>query len=97
MSLPDTVTLDSIVSRNESLVSATVGADVVMLHLQNNAYYDTDAIGGDIWARIAVPTNVGDLCAALVEAYDVDRETCERDVLAFLNEAAREGVIRIVR
>ena len=66
-----------------------------MLHLENNAYYDTDAIGGDIWSRLASPVRVRDLCSAMIDAYDVDRVTCERDVLAFLNEALREGVIRV--
>ena len=95
MSLPELVTLDSVVARNDALVSAAVGAEVVMLHLGNNAYYDVDAIGSDIWVRIETPAHVRDLCAALAEAYDVDRATCERDVLAFLNEALREGLIRV--
>jgi hypothetical protein len=66
-----------------------------MLHVEKNAYYDTDAIGADIWRRLESPTRVGDLCAALVQRYDVQPEQCEADVLAFLRDAYREGVIRV--
>ena len=85
-----------VVARNDDLMSARVGSEVVMLHLERNAYYDLDAIGAVIWERLATPSSVGPLIDSLVEQYAVDRETCARDVLAFLAEALTEGVIRIV-
>lgn len=96
MNTPSMITLDTTVAQSETLVSADIGEEVVMLHLENNAYYDTDAIGTDIWHRLAQPMTVHVLCAALVQAYDVDVEICQADVLAFLNAAYQEGVIRIV-
>jgi hypothetical protein len=90
------IQLDTVVARNEALLSADVGAEVVMLHVEKNAYYDTDAIGSDIWRRIETPISVNDLCVGLTGAYDVDVETCRRDVFEFLNEAFRERVVRIV-
>ena len=96
MSSSNVITLNTVVARNEALLSAEVGAEVVMLHVENNAYYDTDAIGADIWRRLTQPLRVRDLCAELLQSYRVDRETCEGDVLAFLNDARSEGVVRIV-
>lgn len=93
---PSIITLDTTVAQAEKLVSADIGAEVVMLHIENNAYYDTDPIGTDIWHRLAQPTTVKTLCTALVQVYDVDVETCQADVLAFLNEAYKEGVVCIV-
>jgi hypothetical protein len=90
------ITLDTTVAQAETLVSADIGEEVVMLHIENNAYYDTDPIGADIWHRLTQPTTVHALCMELVQAYDVDVETCQADVLTFLNEAYKEGVIRIV-
>jgi hypothetical protein len=89
------ITLDSLVVRNESLLAAEVGSDLVMLHVEKNAYYDTDAVGAEIWRRLNAPVRVSELCAALLERYDIDRSTCEADVLTFLREAHREDVIRI--
>jgi hypothetical protein len=92
----DVVTLDTVVARNDALLAAAVGQDLVMLHAERNAYYDTGAIGGEIWRRIAGPCRVKDLCEGLLERYDVDRDTCESEVVAFLNDAYRHDVIRIV-
>jgi hypothetical protein len=37
---------------------------------------------------------VAELCEALLREYDVDRETCEREVLEFLNDSNFEGLIQ---
>src|SRR5438132_4315256 len=95
MTASDAITVDTRVTRNPDLVSAEVGNEVVMLHLAKNAYYDADAIGADIWRRLATPIRVADLRDRLMERYHVDAATCESDVLAFLNHARREGLIQI--
>ena len=91
-----TITLDSIVAQSETVVSAEVGAEVVMLHVDRNAYYDTDAIGAQIWRRMMQPVLVRDIRDGLLHQYAVDADTCAGDVLAFLREAYSEGVIRII-
>ena len=96
MNPSETITIDTIVVRSDGLVSADVGEEVVMLDVEKNAYYDTDPVGADIWHRLTEPVRARELCDALLQGYAIDRETCERDVLAFLTEAHREGVIRIV-
>lgn len=96
MSASDEITIETVVASGSSLVSADVGDELVLLHVEKNAYYDTDAIGADIWHQLEQPVRVCDLCDRLVDKYEVDRETCQKDVLAFLNEALREDVLRVV-
>lgn len=92
----EAITLETSVVRSEGLVSADVGDEVVMLHLEKNAYYDTDPVGAYIWRRLTEPVRVRELRDDLLQRYEVSPETCEADVLAFLREAHREGVIRLV-
>jgi hypothetical protein len=96
MSGETAITVTTVVQQGEGLVSADVGGEVVMLHIEKSAYYDADPIGADIWRRLSGPVAVRDLCAALIEQYDVDPATCEVDVLVFLTEAYAEGLIRVV-
>ena len=96
MNPSEEITLDTVVACGGSLVSADVGEELVLLHVEKNAYYDTDAIGADIWYQLEQPVRVSDLCSRLVVKYEVDPETCQRDVLAFLSEALREEVVRVV-
>lgn len=88
--------LDTVIARVDTVVSAEVGAALVMLNLPSSAYYDTDAIGAEIWRRLERPVAIRQICDSLVTQYDVDPQTCETDVLAFLTAARREGLIRIV-
>lgn len=81
------------IARREPVISAEIGDEVVMLHVEKNAYYDTDVIGGVVWRALAAPTTVRDICASLVTRYAVDPETCEQDVLAFVREAYAEGLV----
>jgi hypothetical protein len=96
VSASEDLTLETVVTGGTSLVSADVGDELVLLHVEKNAYYDTDAIGADIWHQLEQPVRVRDLCDRLVEKYEVDPGTCQRDVLAFLGEALREEVVRVV-
>ncbi len=91
-----TVTLRSRIQRADGLVSADVGQELVMLHIAKSTYLNTNAVGRDIWRSIERPVQVDELCAALVQRYEVDPERCAADVLAFLNDAYREGIVRIV-
>jgi hypothetical protein len=97
MSLPEEIiTLDTIVTQSDDVISDQVGDEVVMLRLKSNAYYNTDDIGAVIWKQIATPQSVDDLCETLMELYDVPPDQCRTDVLSFLNQAYQEGTIRIV-
>lgn len=95
MAISDTITLDTTIAQIPTLLSADIGEEVVILHIVNGAYFDADAIGAHIWHALAQPTTVRTLCAALVESYDVDVDTCQRDVLAFLHIAYQEGLVCI--
>ncbi len=90
------LTLDTVVTQDDTLATAEVGGDLVMLHVERNAYYDTDSIGAEIWRRLSSPVAISDLCRGLTEIYDVDEAGCAADVLAFLEEARREGLLRIL-
>jgi len=96
MASHEAITLDSVVTQVQSVMSADVGKELVVLHVEKNAYYDTDAIGADIWHRLAQPIRVRTLCDNFIQEYAVDPDTCYRDVLAFLNEAVQEDVVRVV-
>jgi hypothetical protein len=91
------ISTDTVIARTDGLMSAQVGDEVVMLHLDRNAYYDVDPIGAVIWQRLEMPAKVGDLVDWLIPRYEVDRETCLGDLVAFLSAALGEGVIRIVQ
>jgi hypothetical protein len=86
---------ESRVRQNPAVLSAAVGEAIVLLHAEKNAYYDTESVGARVWQEIAEPRTVAEVCKKLEEEYEVDAATCQADVIAFLEDAANEGIIVI--
>ncbi len=87
--------LDTVVTPSEELVSSDLDGETVMMSIENGQYYGLDEIGSRVWALIEEPRSVSELCDVLVEEYEVAREQCEQDVLAFLNELAEDNLVKV--
>lgn len=87
---------DVLLVRNSEPVATAVDHTVVMMSLRQGKYYGLEGPGGRIWALLEEPRTARDLCVELTKEYDVDPETCRRDVRAFVMAMLRENLIRIV-
>jgi len=84
---------NTLIRRNDEIVAADMGDEVVMISLQRNNYFGLDDIGARIWALLEQPTTMRAICERLRMQYDVDEETCARDVGELLDHMAREGLL----
>jgi len=89
------ITTETIISQIEEIVASDIDGETVMMSIQNGEYYGLDDIGSRIWELIEKPVKVSDLIDILLERFDVDRETCERDVLKFLNELNEDKILEV--
>jgi hypothetical protein len=91
----------STVSRHSSVVAAKdqvssdLGKEVAILDLKAGVYYGLDDVGAQVWNLIQRPRTVNEIRDILLEKYDVERERCERDLLALLRRLAAEGLIEV--
>jgi hypothetical protein len=92
----DAISLESVIERDDEPIAAKVDEEVVMLSARAQAYFGLGDIGSRIWSMLDRPRRAADICDELVNTYDVERSTCERDVLAFLGDLLNERLIRIV-
>ena len=90
------ISTDSVVSPIEDIVVSDIDDEKVMMSVENGQYYNLDSVGSRVWELIIKPVKVSELIDALLLKYDVDRETCERDVLAFLSELHKDGILQVV-
>jgi len=86
------ITTNTIISQIEEIVASDIDGETVMMSIENGKYYGLDDIGSLIWALIEKPIRVSDLIGTLLEKYDVDRETCESDVLTFLDKLKAQSI-----
>lgn len=72
-----------------------LNGEAVILSLTTGKYYGLNAVGVSVWTAIQEPTTFQDIQSVVMEQYDVDRETCNREVSAFLQRMAEEGLIEV--
>ncbi len=86
---------ESVVRQSAGQVSCELDGEVVALSLEGGKYYKLDEVGAAAWALLAKPIRVADLCGELRRAFAVDAGRCEADVLAFLDELRRSGLLAL--
>ena len=93
--MKEKITTDTAISQIEEIVASDIDGETVMMSIENGEYYGLDDIGSRIWKLIEKPVKVSDLIDTLLERFDVDRETCEKDVLKFLNELNEDKILQL--
>lgn len=91
------VAKNTVIVRNDAILSAAVGGETVLMSAEQGQYYALTATSHDIWDRLKTPVRVADLCAALAEAYGIPLETVETDTLAFLEYLESQAMIKTVQ
>jgi hypothetical protein len=81
--------------RAEGLMTTGVDQELVILNITRNSYAGLDDIGRRIWDLLATPRRVDDLCRQLNQEYEASREQVRADVLSFLAEMEREGLVHV--
>ena len=89
------ISADSVVTAAKEQISADLQGEAVVLDLSKNMYYGLDEVGSRIWALIDEPRKVSEVRDAIVAEYDVDEETCQRDLIGFLATLEQEGLVTV--
>ncbi len=87
LSLGDTVVLSN------DQVAADLAEEVVILGMQEGAYFSVSAVAARIWVLLQTPRRLDDVVAILTSEYDVAAAQCAEEVLAFVGELAERGLV----
>ena len=87
------ISAGSIVAAVKDQVSADLAGEAAILHLKSGIYYGLDPVGARIWQLLKTPRKVSQIRDALVEEYDVETQTCEKDLAALLEKLHEEQLI----
>ena len=75
------------------VLARIVGDETVMLDLANGTYFGLDPVGTRIWALLGEGRTLADICAVMVEEFDVSRDVIERDLQRLTEELLSRGLI----
>lgn len=88
------ITLDTTVSHSGETLYARVGKEeAVMMSVTAGRYYGLNAVAARIWELLERPMTIAELCARLCEEFEVDAQTCEAEVLKFVNDLIDNGIV----
>lgn len=87
---------DTRIERQDGLLESEIDGEIVGLHLATDACYGFNPTASAIWRALATPQTFGALCGAMAETFEVDEETCARDVAALVGELADDGLLKLV-
>jgi hypothetical protein len=83
------------ISRAKGFVTAPVNNELMMLNVEQGAYYSLDPIAANIWELIESPAKVQDIVSILRTRYKVSLEECQAEVLTFLGKLNENGMIEL--
>lgn len=78
------ISLNSIITRNEDVLSGLVDDEAVIMSIESGNYHLINETGRRIWELLEKPKTVAQLCDILAEEFAVEQETCQLEVLQFL-------------
>lgn len=89
---------DVLLRASKDQISCQLGQEAVILQLQRGQYYGLNEIGAVVWKALQDgPVSVAALEEAIIQKYDIDHETCARDLGSLLSSMAAAGLIETVQ
>jgi hypothetical protein len=88
------IALETTLSRNGDILHAPVGTEeAVMMSVTAGRYYGLNAVASRIWELLETPKTIAQLCAQICEEFEVDIQTCEAEVLKFVQDLIDNGIV----
>jgi len=88
--------LHNTIQRADDLVSCDLDGETALMSAVNGKYYGLNPVGSRIWSLLEQARLVADICAFLRQEFKVGSSQCQHDVLFFLNELARDNLVKVV-
>ncbi len=79
---------------SKEVLSSRIDEEVVLMSMEADSYFGLDPIGSQVWELLSEkPATLTELVQTLMEEYEIDEESCKRDVGNFLKEMSERKLI----
>ena len=80
---------------SKDVLAQEISGETVLLDLASESYFGLDAVGTRVWQLLNEGQGQSAMVDTLLEEYEVDRETLERDISELLDRLSGAGLIGI--
>ena len=74
----------TVISRNDTILATDLGDEFVMMDVTSGQYFNLKVVGASIWKQLEEPRTFSEILKQLQEEFEVEPETCEREVREFV-------------
>ncbi len=86
---------DQKASISSEVLFQEVSGETVLLDLASENYFGLDEVGTRIWGLLQSGFSIGETMDTLMEEYEVERATLEKDVGELLEKLVEAGLIKL--
>jgi hypothetical protein len=87
------IALTSRIAVHPSVICRELSGETVLLNLESGVYYGLDGIGTRVWQLLLEGRTIADVCAVMLEEYDVSSDVLQDDVSSLVNELRERGIV----
>lgn len=87
--------LETRVVRSNEPIFSKLGNELVMMSVEQSKYFALDETAGVIWECLEKSISIQEICDALMKKFNVPKEQCQREVLAFLEQLHEKKLIAV--
>jgi hypothetical protein len=80
--------------QNKSIIQSNIADEVVMLDVDSGFYFGLNSVGSIIWSHLKEPISLQELIDKLMNQFDVDPYTCEKETVEFLMQLLEKNIVR---
>jgi hypothetical protein len=84
------------VRRIGDVLDVDMDGELVMMNIEQGRYFGLNQTGTRIWALLAEPVVISDLCDQLTVKFSVPPKQCEHEVVVFLERLLTRGLLQVV-
>jgi hypothetical protein len=84
------------VRRRDVLDAGIDGGETVLLHPERGQYFGLKGAVQRIWELLESPTTIDEICAVLVEEFDVTPRTCHDETAELISQLVSEQLVEVV-
>ena len=88
-----TLSSSTIVARKSGLIESEVDREIVALNIESGVCYGLNEVGSRVWGLLARPVPISEVCAILTSEFEVERGTCESEVIDLIEHLLEEGLV----
>ena len=86
---------NSTIVMKKNLKPTDLAGEKVMIDFETGKYFMIKGSGNVIWDTMKDGITVSEIIDKLMDEYDVDREVCTKDTIAFIESLVERGIIKV--